>query len=79
LAVAVYESAPFMASAPALEPAELLVIDECEFFRLLEEHPAFVRGLLPGRTIRLAELTRGLAELTGARWRRRDAGDASAR
>ena len=66
-AVAVYEGAPFMASALALEPSELLSIDHREFLRLLEEHPAFVRGLLSGLTIRLAELTRRLAELTGAR------------
>lgn len=66
-AVAVYEGAPFMASAVALEPSELLSIDQREFLRLLEEHPAFVRGLLSGLTIRLAELTRRLAELTGAR------------
>jgi CRP/FNR family transcriptional regulator, nitrogen oxide reductase regulator len=66
-AVAVYEGAPFMASALALEPVELLVVDHREFLGLLEEHPAFVRGLLSGLTIRLAELTRRLAELTGAR------------
>jgi CRP-like cAMP-binding protein len=66
-AVAVYEGAPFFASALALEASELLVIDQRDFFRLLEEHPAFVRGLLSGLTIRLAELTRRLAELTGAR------------
>ena len=35
--------------------------------RLLDENPAFVRGLLTGLTIRLADLTRRLAELTGAR------------
>jgi CRP/FNR family transcriptional regulator, nitrogen oxide reductase regulator len=66
-AVAVYEGAPFMASALALEPSELLLIDQREFLRLLEECPAFVRGLLSGLTIRLAELTRRLADLTGAR------------
>lgn len=66
-AVAVYEGAPFMASALALEPSQLLSIDHREFLRLLEEYPAFVRGLLSGLTIRLAELTRRLAELTGAR------------
>lgn len=66
-AVAVYENAPFMASALSLEPTELLVIDQRDLFKLLEENPAFVRGLLSGLTIRLAELTRRLAELTGAR------------
>ena len=66
-AVAVYEGAPFMASALALETTELLVIDHRAFLQLLEENPAFVRGLLSGLTIRLAELTRRLAELSGAR------------
>ncbi len=66
-AVAVYEGAPFMASALALEPTQLLSIDQRDFLRLLEDNPAFVRGLLSGLTVRLAELTRRLAELTGAR------------
>ena len=66
-AVAVYESAPFMASAFTLEPTEILRIEQAAFFRLLEQDPAFVRGLLAGLTIRLAELTRRLAELSGAR------------
>lgn len=66
-AVAVYEGAPFMASALALESTEILAIEQRAFFQLLEENPAFVRGLLSGLTIRLAELTRRLAELTGAR------------
>ena len=66
-AVAVYEGAPFMASAFTLEPTEVLSIEQAAFFRLLEAEPAFVRGLLSGLTLRLAELTRRLAELTGAR------------
>ena len=66
-AVAVYEGAPFMASALALEPSEVLSIEGKAFFRLLEEDPAFVRGLLSGLTLRLAELTRRLAEMSGAR------------
>ena len=66
-AVAVYEGAPFMASALSLEPTEVLSIEQAAFFRLLEAEPAFVRGLLSGLTLRLAELTRRLAELTGAR------------
>jgi len=66
-AVAVYEGAPFMASALALEPSTVLSIEQQAFFRLLEEDPAMVRGLLSGLTIRLAELTRRLAELSGAR------------
>ena len=66
-AVAVYEGAPFMASALTLEPSQVLSIEQSAFFRLLEAEPAFVRGLLSGLTLRLAELTRRLAELTGAR------------
>lgn len=66
-AVAVYEGAPFMASATALEPSQVLRIEQAAFFRLLEDDPAFVRGLLSGLTIRLAELTRRLADLSGAR------------
>jgi CRP-like cAMP-binding protein len=66
-AVAVYEGAPFPASAITLECTECLRIEQPAFFRLLEQDPALVRGLLSGLTIRLAELTRRLAELSGAR------------
>jgi CRP-like cAMP-binding protein len=66
-AVAVYEGAPFFASAITLEPTQCLRIETPAFFRLLEVDPGLVRGLLSGLTIRLAELTRRLAELTGAR------------
>jgi CRP/FNR family transcriptional regulator len=66
-AVAVYEGAPFFASAQAIEDTELLRIEQPAFFRLLEQDPAMVRGLLSGLTIRLAELTRRLAEVSGAR------------
>jgi CRP/FNR family transcriptional regulator len=66
-AVAVYEGAPFPASALALEPTTCLQIEQKAFFRLIEQHPALVRGLLSGLTLRLAELTRRLAELTGGR------------
>ena len=66
-AVALYEGAPFMASALTLEATEVLSIAQAAFFRLLEAEPVFVRGLLSGLTLRLAELTRRLAELTGAR------------
>ena len=66
-AVAVYEGAPFMASAQTLEPTRILQIDQAAFFRLLEDEPKFVRGLLSGLTIRLAELTRRLADLSGSR------------
>ena len=66
-AVAVYEGAPFPASALTLEPTQCLRIEAPAFLRLLEQDPALVRGLLSGLTIRLAELTRRLAELSGAR------------
>jgi len=66
-AVAVYESAPFPASAVALEDTTCLRVQQQDFFHLLEQHPTLVRGLLSGLTIRLGELTRRLAELTGSR------------
>ena len=66
-AVAVYENVPFPASAVALEDVTCLRIEQREFFALLEHHPAIVRGLLSGLTMRLAELTRRLTDLTGAR------------
>jgi CRP/FNR family transcriptional regulator len=66
-AVAVYESAALPASALALDDTECLAIARADFFRLLEQHPAMVRGLLSGLTIRLAELTRRLAEMMGGR------------
>ena len=66
-AVAVYEGVPFMASAQTIEPSQVLRIDKAPFFRLLEEDPQLVRGLLSGLTLRLAELTRRLADLSGAR------------
>lgn len=66
-AVAVYEGVPFPASALTLEPTECLRIEQGAFFRLLEQDPALVRGLLSGLTLRLAELTRRLAEVSGAR------------
>jgi CRP/FNR family transcriptional regulator len=66
-AVAVYEGAPFMASAQTLEPTRILRIEQSAFFGLLDDDPQFVRGLLSGLTLRLAELTRRLADLSGAR------------
>ena len=66
-AVAVYEGAPFPASALALDPTDCLVIQRREFFALLEGHPSLVRSLLVGLTHRLVELTRRLTELTGGR------------
>jgi CRP/FNR family transcriptional regulator, nitrogen oxide reductase regulator len=66
-AVAVYESTTLPASAIALEDTECLSIVRQDFFRLLEQHPALVRALLSGLTLRLAELTRRLAEMMGGR------------
>ena len=66
-AVAVYEGVPFMASAQTLEPSRILRIEKPAFFQLLEQDPQMVRGLLSGLTLRLAELTRRLADLSGAR------------
>jgi CRP/FNR family transcriptional regulator len=66
-AVAVYESAALPASALALEDTQCLAIARQDFFRLLEQHPALVRALLSGLTLRLAELTRRLAEMIGGR------------
>lgn len=66
-AVAVYEGAAFPASALALEDTTCIRVETRDFYRLLEQHPALVRGLLSGLTIRIAELTRRLTELTGGR------------
>ncbi len=38
-----------------------------DFFRLLEQHPVLVRGLLSGLSLRIGELTRRLTELSGGR------------
>jgi len=66
-AVAAYDGRPFPASAVALEPTSCVVIPRPVFFRLLEEHPSLVRGLLLGMTIRLVELTNRLADLSAPR------------
>jgi CRP/FNR family transcriptional regulator len=66
-AVAVYMDRPFPASASALEDTTCVVIPRLAFFRLLEQNPSLVRGLLLGFTTRLVELTNRLAELTGGR------------
>jgi CRP-like cAMP-binding protein len=66
-AVAVYEDFPFPASAIALEDTACIEIGKQAFFRLLEQHPTVVRGLLLGLTHRLIELTNRLADLTGGR------------
>jgi CRP/FNR family transcriptional regulator len=66
-AVAAYDGRPFPASAQAIEETTCLLIPRAAFFRLLEEHPSLVRGLMLGMTVRLVELTNRLAELSGAR------------
>ena len=64
-AVPVYESSNLPASALALEATTCVAIARRDFFDLLEQHPALVRGLLSSLTMRLVELTRRLAEMTG--------------
>jgi CRP-like cAMP-binding protein len=66
-AVAAYDGRPFPASAVALEETVCIVIPRPVFFKLLEDHPSLVRGLMLGLTIRLVELTNRLAELSGTR------------
>jgi CRP-like cAMP-binding protein len=66
-AVAAYDGRPFPASAVALEDTVCVVIARPVFFRLLEEYPSLVRGLMLGMTIRMVELTNRLAELSGGR------------
>jgi len=66
-AVAAYMDRPFPATASALEDTTCVVIPRPAFFRLLEQNPTLVRGLLLGLTTRLVELTNRLAELTGGR------------
>ncbi len=66
-AVAAYDGRPFPASAVALEETGCIVIPRAAFFRLLEQHPSLVRGLMLGLTIRLVELTNRLAQLSGSR------------
>lgn len=66
-AVAVYEGRPFPASAVAMEDTTCIVIPRGAFFALLEHHPTLVRGILTGLTLRMLELTKRLAELSGGR------------
>jgi CRP/FNR family transcriptional regulator len=66
-AVAVYEGRPFPASAIAMEETACILIARATFFALLERHPTLVRGILTGLTLRLIELTKRLAELSGGR------------
>jgi CRP/FNR family transcriptional regulator len=70
-AVAAYNGRPFPASAVALEDTTCVIIPRGDFFRLLEQNPSIVRGLMLGLTHRLVELTNRLAELSGGRIERR--------
>lgn len=63
--VAVYEGKEYPASAVAMEPSQCLLVERQAFFRLLEQHPTLVRGLLTGLSIRMVELTKRIADLTG--------------
>ena len=65
--VAVYENRNLPASAVALEDTQCLAIDSRDFFAVLEHHPAVVRAVLSGLTMRLVELTQRLAEMTSGR------------
>jgi CRP-like cAMP-binding protein len=58
--VAAFEGGPYPATGTAIEPTECLVIPRVELFRLLEQHPTFVRGFVHGLTRRIVQLTREL-------------------
>ncbi len=65
-AVAVFERRPFPAAAVAIEPSSILSIPEREFFVLLETRPEMTRHLLSGLTLRLIQLNKRLADMTGS-------------
>lgn len=65
-AVAVFERRPFPATAVALEPAGVLSIPERPFFQLIEKRPEITRRLLAGLTLRLMQLNRRFADMTGS-------------
>lgn len=66
-AVAAFEGFAYPASATATVDTICLVTRRDAFFSLLEAHPSLVRGLLSGLTLRLVELTKRMAELSGGR------------
>jgi CRP-like cAMP-binding protein len=66
-ALAAYDGRPFPATAAALTDTTCLVIPRGVFFRLLEQHPSLVRGLLHGLTARVVELLNRVTELSGRR------------
>jgi CRP/FNR family transcriptional regulator len=65
-AVAVFERRPFPATAVALEPCGIVSIPEREFFALIERRPEITRRLLAGLTLRLMNVNRRLADMTGS-------------
>jgi CRP/FNR family transcriptional regulator len=65
-AVAVFERRPFPAAAVAIEPTSILSIPEREFFALLETRPEMTRHMLAGLTLRLIQLNKRLADMTGS-------------
>lgn len=66
-AVAAFEGFAYPATATATVDSVCLVTHRDAFFSLLEAHPSLVRGLLSGLTLRLVELTKRMAELSGGR------------
>ena len=66
-ALAAYDGRPFPATAASLAETTCLVIPRDAFFRLLEEHPTLVRGLLHELTARVVELLNRVTDLTGRR------------
>jgi len=66
-ALAAYDGRPFPATAGALAPTTCLLIPRAVFFRLLEEHPSLVRGLLHGLTGRVVELLNRVTDLSSRR------------
>ncbi len=66
-AVAAFEGFAYPATATATVDSVCLVTRRDAFFSLLEAHPSLVRGLLSGLTLRLVELTKRMAELSGGR------------
>jgi CRP/FNR family transcriptional regulator len=65
-AVAVFENRPFPATAVALEPCGVMSIPEREFFAVIERRPEITRRLLAGLTLRLMNVNRRLADMTGS-------------
>ena len=65
-AVAAYERRPYPATAITLEPSSIVSIPENEFFRLLETNPEITRRLLSGLTMRLMNLNKRMADMTGS-------------